>query len=151
MRFASLVLAALLLPVSASAQSLGSPSSTTAPPYRTGGWRSNTATAQERHTPPRGGYVPERIGTPPADVAYQREAAKVRRDIRKAERSGQISRKEARSLRRETGSVQGFASRSASGGSLSYAAGSASQNRLEMVRSRLIAARTNGLGKTQPR
>ena len=145
MRIVPLALALMFAPLTAEAQSLGSYNPGSVPAARSSEWGGT------RSTPPRGGFRTEPVGEAPADLGTQREAAKVRRDIRNAQRSGQITRREARAFRRELGSTSGFARRSARGGTMSYAASSQSQVRLEGVRSRLFAARTRGLGNTQPR
>lgn len=150
MRVVLPALALMILPPTAQAQSLGGYNPVSAPVARSSEWGGARSTPS-RSTPPRGGFRIEPVGEAPADLGFQREAAKVRRDIRNAERSGQISRREALAFRREIGSTSGYARRSGSSGSLSYAAASQSRSRLEGVRGRLFAARTPGIGNAQPR
>jgi hypothetical protein len=140
MRIAPLVLAAaLILPLPAAAQSLGSYTGASAPRPRTGGWNGGI-------TQPPGGYRTERAGRPRTDISYGRELGKIRREIRKAQDSGQITRSEERALLRQSRRVGGFGYRASAGG-LSYSESSGLRGQIEMLRSQVTAARTRGITK----
>lgn len=140
MRIVPLLFAAvLLLPLPATAQSLGSPAGATAPRPRAGGWSGTI-------TQPRGGYRTERASTVPSGFGYAREIGKIRREIRAAQDNGQITRNEERALLRQSRRVGSFGYRASAGG-FSWSENRAIQGQVEMLRSQVSAARTRGLSR----
>ncbi|MBO9624056.1 MAG: hypothetical protein J7500_15215 [Sphingomonas sp.] len=138
MRIVPLVFAAaLLLPLPAAAQSLGSPTGATAPRPRAGDWGGTI-------TQPRGGYRTERAGEAQPGYGYARELGNLRREIRQAQDNGQITRREERALLRESRRVGGFGYRA---GGFSGPESRAVRERLEMLRSQVSAARTRGISR----
>ena len=138
MRSASFVLAAtLILPAPAVAQSLGSYTGARAPSPRAGNWGGDI-------TQPRGGYRTERLRESHVDFSYSHEIGKIRREIRKAQDNGQITRSEERALLRQSRRVGGFGYRASAGG-VSWSEGNALRGQIEMLRSQVTAARTRGI------
>ena len=140
MRIAPLVLAAaLILPLPATAQSLGSHTGARAPSPRAGNRGGDI-------TQPRGGYRSERAREPRLDFSYRREIGKIRREIRAAQDNGQITRGEERALLRQSRRLAGFGYRAPAGG-LSQSARNALRGQIEALRTQVTAARTRGIAR----
>lgn len=131
--------AIVLLPLPAMAQSLGSPAATRAPAPRTASWGGGV-------TQPPGGYKPERLHDAKVDFTPAREIGKIRHEIRVARDEGQITRRQARALFRETRRIGGFGYRASAGG-VSASESAALRSRIEGLRGQLVAARTQGLAR----
>lgn len=140
MRVAPLVLAVTLLSSPpATAQSLGSLTTASAPRSRAGSWGGDIA-------PPPGSYHTERAGKPRADFNYGRELGKIRREIRTAQDKGQITRSEERALLRQSRRVGSVGYRASAGG-YSDSESSGLRGQIEMLRSQVTAARTRGIAR----
>jgi hypothetical protein len=139
MRIAPVVLAAALLPaLPASAQGLGSPT-VSAPRPRADNWGGSV-------TQPRGGYRTKRVHEGHADHGYGRELARIRREIRRAQDKGQITRREERALLRQSGRI-GRSGYRASAGGISLSEGGAIRGQIEALRGQVTAARTRGISR----
>ena len=93
-----------------------------------------------------GGYDPSPFPAAPrsAPAGVGRELNKTRADIRKGRDAGQLTRREARGLRREGRAVEGLSGRFAVGG-LSDAEAAELRVRSELLHAEVVARRSRGL------
>lgn len=93
-----------------------------------------------------GGYDPSPFPaaprTPPSTVA--RDLGKIREDTRNGRAAGQLSRREARGLRRQGRAIGGMEARFASNG-LSESEAAELRVRSEILRAEVVARRTRGI------
>jgi hypothetical protein len=93
-----------------------------------------------------GGTSPSLPSAGPRDLGAGRDLGKASRDIRDGSSSNQLSRREARSLRRERNAIRSLESRYARNG-ISDSERAEIQTRLEILRSETVARRTRGMNK----